>query len=81
MAFEKKGDDVVLYSLEETSGLFRMSAKRQLDTNNIILTEKGMLDQQIDLLKSRRTTLNFARSSYDDVYAFFQEVRITTAIL
>jgi len=73
MASEKKGDDVVLCTLKETSGLFRMSAKRQLNTGNIVLAEKGMLNQQMNLLKAHHTALSFARSSYDDVYAFFQE--------
>ena len=73
MTSEKKDGDVVLSSLEETSGLFRMSVQNQFDTRNIVLTEKGMLDQQISLSKARRTELSFARSSYDDVCAFFQE--------
>ena len=49
MTSEKKDGDVVLSSLEETSGLFRMSVQNQFDTRNIVLTEKGMLDQQISL--------------------------------
>lgn len=73
MASEKKGDDIVLCTLEETSGLFRMSAKGRFNVSDIVLAEKSMLDQQMSLLKADPTTLNFARSNYSDVYAFFQE--------
>jgi len=74
MFSEKKKDDVALSLLEETSGLFRMSARGQLETGNIVLIEKGSLDQQMDQLKFGHKELSFTRSSYDDVYAFFQEV-------
>lgn len=73
MSSEKKESDVILSSLEETSGLFRIGAKGQFETGNIALVEKGMFDQQMGQLKFGYTELNFARSSYDDVYAFFQE--------
>lgn len=73
MTSEMNGGGFIVSSFEETSGLFQTIARNQFNVKTIALAEKDRLDQEFRLLKARHTALSFARSSSDDVQAFFHE--------
>ncbi|OGL65054.1 hypothetical protein A3B21_01155 [Candidatus Uhrbacteria bacterium RIFCSPLOWO2_01_FULL_47_24] len=73
MTSKQTGSGIFMHAPEATSGLFRMSVTERLNLSRIAVLEKVSFDRQMRLLRASEAGINFARSDYKDVYAFFQE--------